>query len=155
METTMMTASIKSLEPKQARVKSARKRSNPADWDRFLAGVTRGKTAVEYGSNHVIFKQGEPADSVFYIRSGKVKLGATSEQGKEAIVAVLNGGEFFGEGCLAAQPLRMASAREPLALPREPRRFQSSRPARSGAAIRLGGFPFLAVSQPHASSLPR
>ena len=47
---------------------------------------------------------------MFYLRSGKVKLAATSEQGKEAIVAVLNGGEFFGEGCLAGQPLRMATA---------------------------------------------
>jgi len=110
METKKKPTSNKDMEPKQAKVKSARKRANPADWDRFLAGVTRGKTAVEYGSNHTIFKQGEPADSVFYVRSGKVKLAATSERGKEAIVAVVNGGEFFGEGCLAGQPLRMATA---------------------------------------------
>jgi len=110
MQTIIKTASNRSMEPKQAKVKSARKRAHPADWDRFLAGVTRGKTAVEYGSNHTIFKQGEPADSVFYVRSGKVKLAATSERGKEAIVAVVNGGEFFGEGCLAGQPLRMATA---------------------------------------------
>ena len=110
METEMKTTNNKSLEPKQAKVKSAHKKANSAAWDRFLEGVTRGKTAVEYGSNHTIFKQGEPADSVFYVRNGKVKLAATSEQGKEAIVAVLNGGEFFGEGCLAGQPLRMATA---------------------------------------------
>ena len=78
METKMKTTSNKSLEPKQAKVKSAHKRSHPADWDRFLEGVTRGKTAVEYSSNHTIFKQGEPADSVFYLRNGKVKLAATS-----------------------------------------------------------------------------
>jgi len=105
-----MKASNKNLEPKQANVKSARRTSNSSDWDRFLTGVTRGKTSVEYPLNFAIFKQGDPADSVFYLRSGKVKLAATSEHGKEAIVAVLNGGEFFGEGCLAGQPLRMATA---------------------------------------------
>ena len=110
METKKKTMSNKNMEPKQTKVKSARRRGNPADWVRSLEGVTRGKTAVEYGSNHTIFKQGGPADSVFYIRSGKVKLAATSEHGKEAIVAVVNGGEFFGEGCLAGQLLRMSTA---------------------------------------------
>jgi CRP/FNR family cyclic AMP-dependent transcriptional regulator len=110
MKTKMMTSSEKNLGPKQTKVKSARKRSNSADWDRFLTGVTRGKTAVEYGLNHAIFKRGEPADSVFYIRDGKVKLAATSKLGKEAIVAVLNGGEFFGEGCLGGQLLRTVTA---------------------------------------------
>jgi len=100
----------KNLEPKQANVKSARKRSHSADWDRFLGRVTPGKTRVEYGLNHAIFRQGEPADAVFYVQSGKVKLAATSEHGKEAIVAVLNSGEFFGEGCLAGQPLRITTA---------------------------------------------
>ena len=85
-------------------------KSKPVDWERFLAGISSGKTVIEYGANHNIFMQGEPADSVFYLRRGKVKLAVTSQQGKEAIVAILGAGEFFGEGCLAGQPLRMATA---------------------------------------------
>ena len=65
---------------------------------------------MEYGTNRNIFRQGDPADSVFYLRRGKVRLGVTSGRGKEAIVAVLSAGEFFGEGCLAGQPWRMATA---------------------------------------------
>jgi CRP/FNR family transcriptional regulator, cyclic AMP receptor protein len=65
---------------------------------------------LEYGANRSIFRQGDPADSVFYLRRGKVKLSVTSQQGKEAIVAILGSGEFLGEGCLAGQPLRIASA---------------------------------------------
>jgi CRP/FNR family cyclic AMP-dependent transcriptional regulator len=57
-----------------------------------------------------IFSQAAPADAVFHIQSGKVKIGVTSEQGKEAVVAILGAGEFFGEGCLIAQPLRLAAA---------------------------------------------
>ena len=57
-----------------------------------------------------IFRQGDPADSLFYLRGGKVKLSVTSEEGKEAIIAILDADEFFGEGCLAGQPLRMATA---------------------------------------------
>ena len=65
---------------------------------------------VEYRKRAAVFSQGDPADSVFYILKGKVKLTVVSKQGKEAIVALLNGGSFFGEGCLAGQPRRMASA---------------------------------------------
>ena len=86
------------------------KKSKPVDWERFLAGISRGKTDVEYGANRTIFWQGEPADSVFYLRHGKVKLAVTSQQGKEAIVALLGDGDFFGEGCLAGQLLRIATA---------------------------------------------
>ena len=82
----------------------------PVDWEAFLAGIFRGKTVVECRTNRDIFLQGQPADSLFYLRRGKVKLTVISPQGKEAIVAVLNAGEFFGEGCLAGQPLRMATA---------------------------------------------
>ena len=84
--------------------------SPPADWTTFLAEVTNGKTVLEYGENRTIFAQGDAADSVWYVRSGKVKLAVTSQQGKEAIVAILGDGKFFGEGCLAGQPLRMATA---------------------------------------------
>ena len=62
------------------------------------------------GANRTIFSQGNPADAVFYLRRGKVKLAVISQQGKEAIVANLGTGEFFGEGCLAGRPVRIATA---------------------------------------------
>ncbi|MGA2982318.1 MAG: Crp/Fnr family transcriptional regulator [Terriglobia bacterium] len=80
------------------------------DWAAFLAGISHGKTALEYGSNRTIFEQGDVADSVWYLVHGKVKLAVTSKQGKEAIVTVLGDNEFFGEGCLAGQPLRISTA---------------------------------------------
>jgi CRP-like cAMP-binding protein len=86
------------------------KNNKALDWETVLSGMPKGKTIVEYGPSRRIFQQGEPADAVFYLRRGKVKLVVKSEQGKEAIVAVLGDGEFFGEGCLAGQPLRIGSA---------------------------------------------
>jgi CRP-like cAMP-binding protein len=86
------------------------KKSAPVDWEALLAGLTRGENIVEYSSDCRIFDQGQPADSIFYLRHGKVKLSVISQQGKEAIVATLSAGEFLGEGCLAGQPLRMATA---------------------------------------------
>ena len=80
------------------------------DWEALLAGINGGKTVVEYTANRIIFRQGEPADSIFYLQRGKVKLTVTSQQGKEAIVAILGAGEFFGEGCLAGQILRVSTA---------------------------------------------
>ena len=65
---------------------------------------------LEYKKRTAVFSQGDPADSVFYILKGKVKLTVVSKEGKEAIVALLDTGSFFGEGCLAGQPRRMASA---------------------------------------------
>jgi CRP/FNR family transcriptional regulator, cyclic AMP receptor protein len=85
-------------------------KSKPVDWERFLVRISHGKTVIEYGAKRTIFWQGEPADSVFYLRQGKVKLAVTSQQGKEAIVAILGEGDFFGEGCLAGQLLRIATA---------------------------------------------
>jgi len=82
----------------------------PVDWPVFLTGITRGKSILEYGANRMIFVQGDPADSVFYLHQGKVKLAVTSHQGKEAIVTVLGDNEFFGEGCLAGQSLRISTA---------------------------------------------
>jgi CRP/FNR family transcriptional regulator, cyclic AMP receptor protein len=75
----------------------------------FLAKVGEGKTIAEYRKDQVIFSQGEVADAVFYIQKGKVKLTVISEQGKEAIVAFLEPGHFFGEGCLNGHPLRIAT----------------------------------------------
>ncbi|MGD0308961.1 MAG: Crp/Fnr family transcriptional regulator [Acidobacteriota bacterium] len=80
------------------------------DWEALFTGIFRGKTILEYGVGHDIFQQGQPADSLFYIRQGKVKISVISQQGKEAIIAILEGGEFFGEGCLAGQTLRMSTA---------------------------------------------
>ena len=84
--------------------------TSPVDWAAFLAGISYGKTVLEYGADRTIFVQGDPADSVWYLLKGKVKLAVTSQQGKEAIVTVLGGNEFFGEGCLAGQPLRISTA---------------------------------------------
>jgi CRP/FNR family transcriptional regulator, cyclic AMP receptor protein len=86
------------------------KKNQRVDWEPFLAGISSGKTAIEYGANHIIFSQGDPADSVFYLRRGKVKLAVTSKQDREATVAILGDGEFFGEGCLAGRRLRIATA---------------------------------------------
>jgi CRP/FNR family cyclic AMP-dependent transcriptional regulator len=76
----------------------------------FLTKANGGRTIAEHGENGVIFSQGDPANAVFYIHKGKVKLTVLSRQGKEAVVAILGAGDFFGEGCLAGQPLRMGSA---------------------------------------------
>jgi len=76
----------------------------------FLTKGNGGRTTVDHGENSVIFSQGDPADAVFYIHKGKVKLTVLSRQGKEAVVAILGPGDFFGEGCLAGQPIRMGTA---------------------------------------------
>jgi CRP/FNR family cyclic AMP-dependent transcriptional regulator len=94
----------------QPEVATAKESTRPVDWEAFLAGFAGGKTVIEYGTNRNIFCQGQPADSVFYLRRGKVKIAVTSDQGREAIVAILGAGDFFGEGCLAGQPLRIATA---------------------------------------------
>jgi len=78
--------------------------------DEFLAKIDGGKTISTYRKGEVIFAQGEPADSVFFLRSGKIKITVVSEQGKEAVVAILGAGEFFGEGSLAGQLKRMATS---------------------------------------------
>ena len=76
----------------------------------LLATTGRGRTKLEYRSERVIFSQGDAADFVFYILRGKIKIGVTSKHGREAVVALLGEGDFFGEGCLIAQPLRLATA---------------------------------------------
>jgi CRP/FNR family transcriptional regulator, cyclic AMP receptor protein len=76
----------------------------------FLAETGVGRSVSEYGKNQPVFLQGDPADAVFYIRKGKVKVTVVSEQGKEAVVAILGAGEFFGEDCLARQPRRISTA---------------------------------------------
>jgi CRP/FNR family transcriptional regulator, cyclic AMP receptor protein len=78
----------------------------------FLAEVIKGKerSVTKHKKNQVIFSQGDGADSLFFIHEGRVKLTVVSKEGKEAVVALLGPGDFFGEGCLAGQPLRMSSA---------------------------------------------
>ncbi len=88
---------------------TGKKESFPFDPKAFLSKVNGGRTTSEYGKNQVVYRQGDPADSVFYIQTGKAKVAVVSEQGKEAVVAVLEAGSFFGEGCLAGQILRMAT----------------------------------------------
>lgn len=75
----------------------------------FLAKVGEGRSIGEYRKDQIVFSQGDPADAVFYIQKGKVKITVLSEQGKEAVVAILGTNDFFGEGCLAGQALRIAT----------------------------------------------
>ena len=89
---------------------AADKKRPTAGWETFLTRISSGKTVLEYRAKHTIFMQGELAESMFFLEQGKVKLAVASFEGKEAIVATLGSGEFFGEGCLAGQPLRMATA---------------------------------------------
>src|ERR1700730_5560234 len=86
-----------------------RKGKLPFDPRRFLAKVGKGKTVSKYRKDQIVFSQGQVADAVFYIQQGKVKLTVVSEQGKEAVVAILEPGQFFGEGCMNGHPLRIAT----------------------------------------------
>ena len=88
----------------------ADKRNSTFDVEAFLAKANDGKSVSEYAKGKLVFSQGGPADAVFYIQRGQVNLRVVSEQGKEAIVALLEAGSFFGEGCLAGQRRRMATA---------------------------------------------
>jgi CRP/FNR family transcriptional regulator, cyclic AMP receptor protein len=84
---------------------------NPScDRYEFLSQANHGRTIATYRAKQAIFSQGDVADSVFYIQKGKVKVTVTSEHGKEAVIAILDRHEFFGEGCVAGQKRRMATA---------------------------------------------
>jgi CRP/FNR family cyclic AMP-dependent transcriptional regulator len=85
--------------------------NEPFDPKDFLAKIGAGRTISSYCQNQDVFSQGDIAASVFYIQKGKVKVTVVSEHGKEAVVAILGKDEFCGEGCLAGQPRRIASAR--------------------------------------------
>jgi CRP-like cAMP-binding protein len=80
------------------------------DPKKFLATIGEGRTVVTFSKKQIIFAQGDPADVVFYIQGGKVRLTVVSKIGKEATLGILGEGEFFGEGGLAGQLLRMGSA---------------------------------------------
>ena len=76
----------------------------------FLAKVGAGRTIVDYSEHQLVFSQGDPADTIFYIQKGKIKLSVVSTQGKEAVIGILGLRDFFGEGCLTGQLLRTATA---------------------------------------------
>jgi CRP-like cAMP-binding protein len=86
-------------------------KTSKSDFDpkTFLATVNGGRTVSRYRNHQTIFSQGDPADAVFYIQEGKVKVCVISDLGKEAVVALHTEGDFFGEGCLSGQPLRLAT----------------------------------------------
>ena len=87
----------------------ATKRRRLFDTKSFLARVGDGRSIGKYRKGQVVFSQGDAGDAVFYIQKGKVKLTVVSEQGKEAVIAILGADEFFGEGCLAGQAQRIAT----------------------------------------------
>jgi CRP/FNR family cyclic AMP-dependent transcriptional regulator len=80
------------------------------DWAALLTRVSKGRTILKHRTDDTIFTQGQPADSVFFLLEGKVRLVVNTQEGKEAIVATLGAGDFFGEGCLGGQAVRMATA---------------------------------------------
>jgi CRP/FNR family transcriptional regulator, cyclic AMP receptor protein len=86
------------------------KKSDTFDVHAFLDSAGIARKVVEYRRNEVIFTQGDPCGHVLYIQKGGVKLSVLSKTGREAVVAMLGPGDFFGEGCLAGQPVRMGSA---------------------------------------------
>jgi CRP/FNR family cyclic AMP-dependent transcriptional regulator len=89
----------------------ATKRQSSFDPKSFLAKIGDGRSIGKYRKDQVVFSQGDPADAVFYVQKGKVKLTVISEQGKEAVIAILGADEFFGEGCLAGQVQRIATVK--------------------------------------------
>jgi CRP/FNR family cyclic AMP-dependent transcriptional regulator len=76
----------------------------------FLSTLGAGRSSAVYRPKALVYRQGDPADAVYYIETGKIQLTVVSEHGKEGVIAMLTPGNFFGEGCLAGQPLNMASA---------------------------------------------
>ena len=85
------------------------RKKQPFDVQVFLNTVAAGRTVSIYRKNKKVFSQGDPGDAVFYIQKGKVKVTVVSQQGKEAVVAMLGRTEFFGEGCLAGQAKRISA----------------------------------------------
>jgi CRP/FNR family transcriptional regulator, cyclic AMP receptor protein len=87
----------------------ATRRRRSFDTNSFLARVGNGRSIGKYRKGQVVFSQGDAADAVFYIQKGRMKLTVVSEQGKEAVIAILSVDDFFGEGCLAGQARRIAT----------------------------------------------
>jgi CRP-like cAMP-binding protein len=91
------------------------RKARPFDAQAFLESAGLGKQVVTYARGAIIFSQGDPADSVMYLRAGRVRLSVLSHSGKEAIVATLGPGDFLGEGALAGHPVRLETARATMA----------------------------------------
>jgi CRP-like cAMP-binding protein len=83
--------------------------TNGFDPKAFLASVGEGRSILKRRAGQTVFSQGDPADALFFLQKGKVKVTTVSQQGKEAVVAILGTSDFFGEGCLAGQPLRIST----------------------------------------------
>jgi CRP-like cAMP-binding protein len=81
------------------------------DPNAFHATVNHGRTVSSFRKDAVVYRQASAADAVFYVQKGKIKIAVASMQGKEAVIAILSPGEFFGEGCLIGQPKRLATAK--------------------------------------------
>jgi CRP-like cAMP-binding protein len=92
------------------RSRTTRKKGHPFNAQAFLDSAGVARRIVEYGRGDVIFSQGDTCEAVLYIQQGGVKLSVLSKAGREAVVAMLGPGDFFGEGCLAGQPIRMGTA---------------------------------------------
>ena len=88
----------------------ARRRTPPFNAQAFLTKIGDGRTVHTFPKKHTVFSQGDTAEAVFYIQAGKIKLAVVSQQGKEAVIAILERGAFFGESCLAGQTVRTATA---------------------------------------------
>jgi CRP/FNR family cyclic AMP-dependent transcriptional regulator len=86
------------------------KEKKPFDPIEFLARVGTGKTVSKYIKDQIVFNQGDAADTIYYLQSGKIKIVVMSEQGKEAVVGLLEAGQFFGEGCMNGHTIRVATA---------------------------------------------
>ncbi len=80
------------------------------DPETFLTRLHRGTTTAVYGEKSTVFAQGDLSDAVFFLARGRIRLSVVSHQGKEAVIAILNGGSFFGESCLTGQTVRPATA---------------------------------------------
>ena len=88
----------------------AKSLKNIFDPKAFLATVSRGRSVAHYAKDAVIYQQAGVADAVYYLQDGKIKIVVASKQGKEAVIAILGSGAFFGEGCLIGQDMRLATA---------------------------------------------
>jgi CRP/FNR family cyclic AMP-dependent transcriptional regulator len=96
--------------PRKSGTRALAKKVKTFDPKAFLASIGAGRKSEKYKRGKAIFRQGDEADAVYYIDKGKVNITVASKQGKEGVIAILEPGEFFGEGCLAGQPLHMATA---------------------------------------------
>jgi CRP/FNR family transcriptional regulator, cyclic AMP receptor protein len=89
---------------------AAAAKKSPFDPKEFLAKIGQGRRAVVVLRKRTVFCQGDTADALFYIQNGRIKISVLSDAGKEATIGILGEGDFFGEGCVVGQQLRMASA---------------------------------------------